>query len=30
LATVGMADGYLLENYQERLDFELGVIIKMN
>jgi DNA polymerase-3 subunit alpha len=29
LATVGMAEGYSLEIYQERLEFELGVIIKM-
>ena len=29
LATVGMAEGYSLESYQERLEFELGVIIKM-
>ena len=29
LATVGMADGFTVENYEERLDFELGVIIKM-
>jgi DNA polymerase III subunit alpha len=30
LATVGLAEGYALEDYRERLDFELGVIIKMN
>ena len=30
LATVGMADGFLLEDYEQRLDFELSVIIKMN
>ena len=29
LATVGMAEGYSLEIYQERLEFELAVIIKM-
>ncbi len=30
LATVGMAEGYVLADYEERLEFELSVIIKMN
>jgi DNA polymerase III subunit alpha len=30
LATVGLADGFERKDYEERLDFELGVIIKMN
>ncbi len=30
LATVGMAPGYEPQNYHERLEFELSVIIKMN
>jgi DNA polymerase III subunit alpha len=30
LATVGISEGYALADYQERLDFELSVIIKMN
>ncbi|MGB8315074.1 MAG: DNA polymerase III subunit alpha, partial [Aestuariivirga sp.] len=29
LATIGMAEGYSQEIYEERLDFELNVIIKM-
>jgi DNA polymerase-3 subunit alpha len=29
LETVGMAEGYTLADYEERLEFELGVIIKM-
>ena len=30
LATVGRTEGFSVEAYQERLDFELSVIIKMN